>query len=195
LRIGHKYKPSIPEKQDQNIVAEYAAADDAFSNQCCFLIICAHFRIIDEKKLLRSWNEVSITRHLKKHLRRCITEEELYYFIVPEYPEDDDDIDDGLKDASKEVFFDLMFSSFSTRGQHYFGMEAKIVIENNFLKRKTSTELAEYISNEGMKKFLNKDYLKRGCMIGYVMEGDLLTITTKINDRIAADTFYTGDAS
>jgi hypothetical protein len=193
LKIGNKYKPSVPEKQEQGIVAEYAAADEAFSNQCCVLIICAHFRIIDEKKLLRTWDEVTITRHLKKHLQRCITEEELRYFVVPEYPEDDEDIDDGLKDASKEVFFDLVFSSFFNK-QHYFGVEAKIVIENNFLKRRATTELAEYISDKGMKKFINGVYKKRGCMIGYVMEGDLPTIANKINDRIKADTFYSGDA-
>jgi hypothetical protein len=190
LKISNKYASTSSEKNEQVAVSEYAEAEKAFSNQCCALIICAYYKIIGDKKLLRKWGEETITRHLKKRIKLCIKEAELQYFVVPEYPEDDDEIDEGIKDTKQEVYFDLVFSSFNKSDQLYFAVEAKVVIENNYLKRIATTELAEYISNKGMRKFIEGIYKKKGCMIGYVMEGSPTVIVKNINEKIKIDSFY-----
>ena len=190
MRIADKYAQTDTEKAELNAVSLFANAETAFENHCANLIVKAYFKALEEGKFQASWNEVTITRHLKKHLKICILEEALQYFVAPEYPEDDDNIDDGIKNAAEEVYFDLIFSSFSNASQHYFGVEAKIVIENDYLKRKATVEISEYVSKKGMRKFLESVYKKRGCMLGYLIEGSADTVVLKINDKIKADIFY-----
>ena len=190
MRIAEKYAPTDTEKAELNAVSVYANAEAAFENHCTALIVKAYFNVLKEGKFQVTWNEITITRHLKKHLKICISEEALQYFVAPEYPEDDDKIDDGIKNAAEEVYFDLIFSSFSSGAQHYFGVEAKIVIENDYLKRKATVEISEYVSKKGMRKFLESVYKKRGCMLGYIIEGEAEAIVHKINDKIMSDSFY-----
>lgn len=179
------------ERKVQKVAANIVDISNAFTNQCCALIICAYFKIIEAKSLKRNWAEETITQHLKKHLKLCIQEAELQYCIVPEYPEDDENIEGGLKDVKKSIYFDLMFSTFDKNEQLYVGVEAKIVIERDFLKRVATTELAEYISLKGMRKFVEGIYKKRGVMLGYVIDGNPTIIVEKLNQKIESDTFYT----
>ena len=132
MKIGTKYRATSRETTAHKIVSKIADADNAFTSQCSALIICAYFKIINAKKLKNSWDEETITQHLKKHLKLCIQEAELEYYLGPEYPEDDDEIEEGEKNVKKLIYFDLMFSSFSNKEQLYIGVEAKILLENNF---------------------------------------------------------------
>ena len=83
-----------------------------------------------------------------------------------------------------------MFSTFDSKEQLYLGVEAKILVEKNFLKRVATTELAEYTSVTGMRKFIEGIYKKRGLMIGYIIEGSPGAVVEQINKRIEADSFY-----
>lgn len=190
MRIKEKYQATTTEKQAVASVALLSKAEAAFHNQCCFLIMKAYEKATAEKKWKPSWNEVTLTRHLKKHIRLSIKEACLQFFVAPEYPEDDEEIEDGVKDSNKEIMFDLIFSSFTNLEQHYYGVEAKIILVNNFLKRKASSELAEYISTKGMRKFIDGIYKKRGCMVGYLVEGKEVDVVRKINARITSDSNY-----
>jgi len=190
LKIADKYSMTESEKNELITVSLSIDAETAFEYQCSTLLVKAQLKAISEGKIKNTWNEVAITRHLKKHLRQIIGEIGVQYFVIPEYPEDDEEIDDGNKSPAEEVYFDLVFSSFSISKQFYFAVEAKIIIENNFRKRIATTEISEYISNKGMRKFIEGIYKKKGCMLGYVVEGNPAAIVKKINEKIRIDPFY-----
>lgn len=193
MKIAKKYTPTSPELRQIKAVSKFVKADDAVTNECCSLIVCSYFKTLSEKKLLKSWGEETVTHHIKKHLRKCISERGLTYSVTPEYPEDDEAIEDGLKAPLRQVYFDLVFTTFKKKQEYFFGVEAKIVIENNFLKRYATQELSEYISNKGMRKYLDGIYKKNGCMIGYVMEGSTDAIVKKINDIILSSNLFSNN--
>lgn len=162
----------------------------AFAEKCCHYIICAYFQIVDAKTIKPQWSEPTISRHLKKHLRTCLHEAGESISVLVEYPEDYEEIDDGVVDSKKEVYFDLMLTTFASSDSVYFGVEAKILIEENFLKRNAKTELSEYISEKGMRKFIDGIYRKRGCMIAYIMQGEADRIVQKLNAIILSDSRF-----
>lgn len=183
--------PTRSEVEEQKTVSSFFDIEEAFIGKCCGYIVSAYYRAIAEGKIQSNWSERTISRHLKKHLRTCLQEAEESIHVGIEYPEDNDDIDDGLVDSKTEIFFDLMLSTFSSADEVYFGVEAKILIEADFLKRKAKAELTEYVSEKGMRKFIDGQYKKRGCMIGYVMQGLVPQVVTRLNDLILANTKFT----
>lgn len=183
--------PTASEAAQRKIISIASDIEQAFADKCCFFIVCAYFRAIEEKKIKLNWSEPTITRHLKKHLKSCLRDSEESIHVDVEYPDDRLEIDDGEIDSRTEVYFDLMLTTFASTDEVYFGVEAKILIEQNFLKRNARTELMEYISEKGMRKFIEGIYRKRGCMVAYVMQGNIHQIIQKLNAFIQSDSKFT----
>lgn len=182
--------PTPFETTNRRAVSISSDIEHAFAEKCCFFIVCAYFRIVEEKNLKSHWSEPTITRHLKKHLRSCLRDYEECIHVDVEYPDDHEEIDDGQVDSKREVYFDLMLTTFAS-DEVYFGVEAKILIEEDFLKRKAKSEALEYISQKGMRKFIDGIYRKRGCMVAYIMQGEAAGIIQKLNAFIQSDAKYT----
>ena len=142
------------------------------------------FRVIDRKFLhcvARVWwscvarlpsgsKENAITRALVDNLARDATARSLfwceYQFVPFAYLDDGQVIEKGRIDMAMIVDHDR---------EHYLAYECKRLN----VKRRNGTRRSlarEYVNKKGVMRFVTKQYsenLPTGCMIGYVMDGDL----------------------
>lgn len=105
-------------------------------------------------------------------------------WIAPEYHELTDEIRSGKKKAITAKRFDIYFGNWSTSKRVEYGIEAKLLVENDFMGRKSKKLIEEYVGDAGMNKYVSGIYKKRGCMVGYIVEGNISNIVDKINVHI-----------
>jgi len=106
------------------------------------------------------------------------------FWVVPEYHEMTDEIRSGKKKAISAKRFDIYFGNWSTPERVEYGVEAKLLVENDFMGRKSKKLIEEYVGDKGMNKYISGTYRKRGCMVGYVIEGNISNVVDKINNHI-----------
>lgn len=165
----------------QQSVSTSIGVIEAFNNQCCELIIRGYYRVRDSKKVTIKFDEEDISDFLAEQMENYCREECLPYHIDTDSRDRSATVDGVNIKGKKRKRFDIKFSCFSNPGvENAFGVEAKIVTET-----KSSILITAYISEKGMKKFIDSIYSKAGCMIGYVRQGSTKNILKKINDRIA----------
>ena len=71
----------------------------------------------------------------------------------------------------------------------YYGIEGKILVENDWGTRTASDSRRRYIAT-GINNFVNgrySDKMDRGCMVGYVVQGRASEIASKINNLLIHD--------
>lgn len=129
-------------------------------------------------------DETSITAKLFDESENLQSSTEFKYTITPERVIFTKDIREGKTKAKTARKFDLCFQNWNTKNKFIFGIEAKLLIENNFKKRNAAILIKEYVSEKGMSKFINGIYEERGCMVGYILEGSIVNILTNINSEV-----------
>ena len=88
-----------------------------------------------------------------------------------------DEIREGKKRIHTAKRYDLCLRS-STLTRVEFGVKPSCV-ENYFMGKIATTLIREYVSDAGMRKYIDGIYKQRGCMIGYVVEGEVLRTLLK----------------
>ncbi|MEO6704263.1 MAG: hypothetical protein ABIN04_00245, partial [Ginsengibacter sp.] len=63
-------------------------------------------------------------------------------------------------------------------------VEAKLLVENNFLRLRPKFLAKEYVGDKGMNKYISGIYKQQGCMLGYIVEGKIEKIVEKINNEV-----------
>ncbi len=101
-----------------------------------------------------------------------------------EHHEFTEDIIDGRKRSISAKRFDIYFGNWSTPKRIEYGVEAKLLVENDFMGRKLKFLIEEYVGDAGMNKYISGLYKQRGCMVGYIVEGEINKIIAKINKQI-----------
>lgn len=101
-----------------------------------------------------------------------------------EYHEFTNDIVAGKKKPISAKRFDFYFGNWSTPKKIEFGVEAKLLSENDFMGKKSKFLADEYIGEAGMNKYISGIYKSMGCMVGYIIEGEINVIIDKINNQI-----------
>lgn len=104
--------------------------------------------------------------------------------VTPERYEYTDQIREGIKSTLTAKRYDLYIENWDVIGRIEYGVEAKILTENNFKNRVATTLIKDYVSDKGMGKFINKLYDKRGVMVGYIVEGSNDEIIKNINTQV-----------
>lgn len=104
-----------------------------------------------------------------------------------EHHELTDEIRSGKKKSISAKRFDLYFSNWNTPKRVEYGVEAKLLVENDFQGKLCKTLIKEYTGSAGMNKYINGTYKQQGCMIGYVIEGKVENIISKINNQVEQD--------
>jgi hypothetical protein len=191
LKIGEKYKPTKNDKKQLNSIADLTGIQEAFTNLCYKLIVLGYRKIIKCKKITSSWDEEDISDFLAEQIEQCCRDESYPYHIDTDSRDRSVSVD-GIKiKGKKRKRFDIKFSFFSDpKTENVFGVEAKLLIENNMPPKLSTTLLEAYISITGMRKIIEGTYSKPTCMVGYVIEGTPEGIIKKLNDRINKDDFY-----
>ena len=157
---------------------------EAFQVQIFDLIHMAYIKIKTPEPSKENPVETLISSNLFRALKDVVRMEKIHLTVTPERHEITDEIAFGVKNAISSKSYDIYFENWYFKHPIEFGVEAKLLIENNIMNRIASTLVREYVSNAGMGKYINGIYEKRGCMIGYVVEGDIPNIIIKINVQV-----------
>lgn len=193
MKIGDKYSPSRSEKSTLKALAVSSDAEDAFVNLCCLLIVRGYQKVLKSKRIDLNWDEEDISDFLAEQIESCCRDGEYPYHVDTDSRDRSESVDGMNIKGKKRKRYDIKFSYFSNPiTENVFGIEAKLLIENDTPSKTSTTLIEAYISVKGMRKFIEGIYSKRGCMIGYIIEGSPTAIVQKINERINADEFYKG---
>lgn len=169
-----KHFPAIPSEE----------LIESFQIQLFDLIYEAYKTIRTPELFLDKLDETQISLSLFDAVKIIVSREGLPCYVVSELHEYTDEIREGKKSTITAKRYDLYFESWSTPARVEFGVEAKLLVENDFMSKTATTLIREYVSDAGMRKYIDGIYKKRGCMIGYVVEGRTHHIVEKINSRI-----------
>jgi hypothetical protein len=138
----------------------------------------------NENRYRLSWKETKFSAVLAGHMQKIRTEQKIPLKIDPEAILYNQGIFDGTIDPATAPRIDIKISGGWFIEDQYYGIEAKIVVENNFRTRNSTQLTKDYIEN-GIKRFIDGKYssgMDNGCMVGYVIEGRCNEIISKINN-------------
>lgn len=156
----------------------YEKFRSAFEHKCFSLAIEAYESSLKEKSIQLNWNENDISQELyekldanPKRLKFNITASREFHLSNTSNKEK------GFADKLPRV--DLRMSIITSKLEFKYFFEAKRLKENDSgLKR-------SYI-NDGMDRFISKKY-PSGCMLGYLLEGEVNETVKSINSLLIKD--------
>lgn len=184
--ISEHIKTTKTNTLDNDIV--YSLYQDV-KNDCIELIEKGYKNYLSETEKIFSADETTITAGLYDHIDKIIDEVDLPFVVVPEFHQYTTAIRKGEVNPNKAKRFDLYFTHFQSKPRIKFGIEAKLVAEQSTSTKSATTLINEYVEDAGMGKFINKLYEDDGFMLGYIINGKIESIVSKINMKI--NTTYT----
>ncbi|HEY5371875.1 MAG TPA: hypothetical protein VIJ75_23065 [Hanamia sp.] len=147
-----------------------------------FNLVCEAYKIIKTSdKISEKPDETQISTSLFVALRMLCTNNS---WVNCEHHEFTNDIIAGRKKPISTKRFDIYFGNWSTPIRIEYGVEAKLLIENDFAGKKSKFLIEEYVGIKGMNKYISGIYKERGCMLGYIVEGNIGEIVEKINTQV-----------
>ena len=150
-------------------------------NKTCHLLIIDAYRTLKSTGYNVDWDEETFSANLRNEMEKACSKKQLPYHITREHVLDTQQILKGEAKAKTARKIDVVLSSFLVAKKLVYGIEAKILVENNFKSKKYSHLNSEYI-HEGMDRYINQIYRIDGCIVGYIIEGDPDNIISKINN-------------
>lgn len=156
----------------------YEKFRDAFEQKCCRLIIEAYQTLLKEQVVQLDWEENDISQELYEKIDE--NPKRLKWNITPFR---ESSLSQNIKKekgfANKLPRIDFKMSNI------YRKLEYKYFCEAKRLKEKDSKLKRGYV-NEGMDRFISKKY-PMGCMMGYVIEGEIAGTLKGINSILEKD--------
>ena len=161
-----------------------------FEDICHQLLIEGYLTIRANRSCSNSWNEENISAHFIANMENLPKAIKHKIDIRREVPVDTYAIiNQGLnaKTASRIDIYFVKTTWSRPKQQQGYAVEAKNISENNWRKNtnkgvNASTQKTEYIT-KGIGEFLAGNY-PQGCMIAYVVQGNIPNIIAGINQRI-----------
>ncbi|HPO61797.1 MAG TPA: hypothetical protein PK762_01800 [Candidatus Kapabacteria bacterium] len=131
-----------------------------------------------------SWKENIITRNLVKYIKNNNSNKSKYKIdIVREFPLDD--YQEEEIDADETPRIDFRFSKWKSENFYEYFIEEKNLCEKDWIKENgsnvSSSKLLNRYINTGIEHFFTNYYPLDGCLCGYIMQGDLENIISKLN--------------
>ncbi|MFD2588554.1 hypothetical protein [Maribacter sp. 4G9] len=150
-----------------------------FEEKCFQLITESYVSAMETKVIKLNWDENDITSELHEHIKENPIR--LKWSIVTNVeqhlPKDDIEREKGF--AAKLPRIDLRLVTINSSLEYEYHMEAKN------LKEKDSGLKRRYIDT-GINSFVSKKY-ENGCLLGYVLEGDLDNTVDGVNKLLKKD--------
>ena len=169
LAVGHTIE--LPSKE----------AIEAFQSEVFNLVSEAYKIIKIPDKISEKPDETQISLSLFQALKMLCSNST---WANCEHHEFTDAIIAGKEKSISAKRFDIYFGNWSTPKRVEYGIEAKLLVENDFMGKKSNFLIEEYIGNAGMNKYISGIYKNMGCMVGYIVEGSIDKIIEKINIRV-----------
>jgi len=136
---------------------------------------------------MSEYSENDITAQLVGIMKNNPQRREMQISINRESYLDSDGTFDGIEKADSSPRIDLKYTTWDSKDEYEYFMEAKNLAENNWLKNNHTLINAErlrrrYITT-GIDNFKNGKY-SDGCLLGYILEGNSNNIIEKINKSL-----------
>lgn len=156
-----------------------------FYQKCINLLAWACYELKGLKQVDTGWGEENITANIYTYIKNCQLAIDEDIFVESEHPFYSQAILDNLKKAKSASRIDMVFQHNWSGNRFCFYVEAKNLVEYNYLKKgnqKPSSAkkvLVRYITT-GIDHYL-KGHYPLGCLLGYVLNGNVISIADKIN--------------
>ena len=163
--------------------------DSDFEQACLWIMTEAFKQMKREKRYVLTWNETRFSACLVGYMRKIRHENDWILRIDPESHLYREEMLKGTEDPDTAPRIDIKISGDWVHEDVYYGIEAKILVENDWRTRDASYLRHRYIAT-GINNFVNgrySDKIDRGCMVGYVIQGSASEIASKINTLLIRD--------
>lgn len=157
-----------------------------FERACLWIMMEAFKRMRREKRYDLTWKETRFSACLVGYMRKIRHEKDIRLRIDPEIHLYREEMLKGTEDPDTAPRIDIKISGGWVREDVYYGIEGKILVENNWRTRDASYLRRRYIST-GIDNFVNgrySDKMNIGCIVGYVVQGSASEIASKINNLL-----------
>ncbi|WP_439131474.1 hypothetical protein [Polaribacter sp.] len=150
-----------------------------FEEKCFRLITESYVSAMETKVIKLNWDENDVTSELHRHIQDnpLRLDWNIHSNVEKHLPKEDIKKEKGF--AAKLPRIDLTFAVISSKLEYNYNMEAKN------LKEKDSGLKRRYV-NTGINNFVSKKY-ENGCLLGYVLEGDLDKTVDGVNKLLKKD--------
>jgi len=151
----------------------------AFEDDCIKILISAYHRVMKDKTINLNWEENDITTLLYQYMDKNKFRLSNNIYVNPEHPLENNILYRNRGFAAKYSRIDIRFVTIKYSAQYDYFAEAKLLKEQNVkLKRR-------YIKT-GIDNFRSGKYYN-GCLIGYIVKGDLFKTIEGINKLLKKD--------
>lgn len=163
--------------------------NQSFELKCIEVLIKSYYTSIKESKVSCDWEEKTFSSHLVSLMKKCEIALKYNLIITKEEELEDDDIDNGLKSAKEANPIDIRLHKIWSNSRLDYNIEAKNISsvewnKSTGTKVNASQQQTEYIT-KGIERFLTGHFNdKKGCMLGYIVNGKLDELLKKINSKI-----------
>ncbi len=159
----------------------------AFKGMCLRALIEAYKNAFAANSVDKDWEEDNITIHLIDKMEALDFVKERQITIIPQYPIYDNEMINEGKNVKTAPIIDMKLNKWFSKDKIEFTIEAKNLCENDWTKSKGTNVRASYYKNRyintGIEHFVS-DYYPFGCLVGYVLQGNVIKIVTDINKII-----------
>ena len=164
-------------------------ADSDFEQACLWIMTEAFKRMKREERYDITWKETCFSACLVGYMQKIRHEKDIRLRIDPESHLYREEMLKGTEDPDTAPRIDIKISGGWVHEEVYYGMEGKVLVEDNWRKRDASYLRHRYIAT-GIDNFVNgrySDKMGMGCMVGYVVQGSASEIASKINNLLIRD--------
>ena len=159
-----------------------------FEKKCLTLLVKACKTLKSKKHVDAEWGEENITANIFTYIHESQLRVNYDIFIECEHPFFSQEVLDNKKSAKRAPRIDLVFQNNWNRKKTSFYVEAKNLVEHDFIRKgnKNTTKAIKiqdrYIKT-GIEHYLGSHYPK-GCLLGYVLNGSIANVVVSINNRL-----------
>ena len=160
--------------------------DSKFETACLWIMTEAFKQMKREKRYDVTWKETCFSACLIGYMQKIRHENDIALRIDPESHLYREEMLNCIEDPDTAPRIDIKISGGWVHENVYYGIEGKILVENDWRKRDASYLRHRYIAT-GIDNFVNgrySDKMNRGCMAGYVVQGRASEIASKINNLL-----------
>ena len=161
--------------------------NSSFELKCLDLLTKSYSLVISENLISNDWEEESISAHLVKHIRKLKSD----FIVNYEVPLVEEDVYNAKKRVKNSNRIDIFFQKNHWGKLEYleYHVEAKNISASEWKKSSGSKVNASQQQTEsitkGIDRFLTGHFKrKNGCMLGYIVNGELDDVLKKINTKI-----------
>lgn len=161
----------------------------SFEIKCLTVLVKSYETSIIGKKYSKDWEEKTFSSYLVSLMKKCDLAIKYNLTITKEEELEDYEIDNGLKSPKEANPIDIRFHNIWMNLRLDYNVEAKNISQSEWNKSNgnrvnASQQQTEYIT-KGVDRFLTGHFKdKKGCMLGYLVNGELYDVLLNINDKI-----------